>query len=492
MLRGLAQKRGADYLLLGLITLAVYGRIIGHDFINWDDENYVLLNKAVQGFSWPHLHQVFTTSYLGNFAPLHMVSYMFDYTLWGLRPGGFLFTNLVLHLLNGLLWYRMLSRWYHDRLLALVAACLFLLHPVQVESVAWISQRKTLLALFFFLVAWDCYCRYRQPTAGSGRSLYAASLATFALALLSKSVVVIFPLMLLCYDACFEKGADRFRLKDKIPYFFLATAGIAFALLSQSQELSGGRVAYHGGSAWYTFLTMLPVLCRYLAMIVWPANLSALYSPLLHTSVNGTVIGAAAFLLLLAAVFAYLYRRDSRIGFWALFWLLGLLPVLQIIPLNTLISDRYLYFPMLGASVLAATGIAHAMRYFDAQHKAATKTLAAGVVLLLATLSFLRAGVWKDSLTLWLDTVEKTPESSRAWGNLGAAYQRLDARAEAVGAYLRGLELYPDNEQILYNLGKLYYASGNYTEAENCFRRLPQGYDNSGIVPLSAPDGGRP
>jgi 4-amino-4-deoxy-L-arabinose transferase-like glycosyltransferase len=484
MLKTLMNNRGTDMLFLALVVFAVYGRIIGHDFINWDDESYVVFNQAITGFTWEHLKEAFSTNYVGNYAPLHIISYMLDYTLWGMYPGGFLFMNVVLHSVNGILWYRMLLRWYEDRLLAVVAACLFLVHPVQVETVAWVSQRKNLLAMLLFLVAWNCYCCFREAPVGRGWSSYIVSVAAFGLAILTKSVVVIFPLVLLWYDFCFEEADGRFQVKDKIPFFLLSAGGVALAVFSQSQELNGGRVGYHGGSAWYTFLTMVPVLCSYISMIVWPTSLSALYSPLLRTSIDGAVLSSAALLVMISGAGFALYRRDRRSGFWVLLWLIGLLPVLQIIPLNTLISDRYLYFPMLGVSALTGVGCAYVVKRAGVRHGVLARTLIAGVLMTLALLSFFRAEKWKDSLTLWKDAVAKVPESSRAWGNLGAAYQRIDAPQEAFEAYQRGLELYPDNEQILYNLGTMYYYAGDNEEAQRYFQRLPSGYRIDGVVPL--------
>lgn len=477
--------RLTDMLLLGLAAFIVYGRSIGHSFLNWDDASYVVNNQTVAGFSIEHVREAFSTYFVGNYAPLHIISYMFDYSLWGLSPGGFVFTNICLHACNGILWYRMLFRWYSDRFLAAVAACLFLVHPVQVESVVWVSQRKNLLALFLFLIAWDSYCRYRRAAPGGRGGFYVLSLAAFGLALLTKSVVVIFPVVLICYDLCFEEKQNRLLIIDKIPYILLTASGVILALLSQAQDVTGGRVAYHGGSAWYTFLTMLPVLCRYVSMIVWPVNLSALYSALLHTAPDGTVICAALFLALLAAGGVALYHRDSRSGFWALFFLIGLLPVLQIIPLNTLISDRYLYFPMLGVSALAGVAAFHAVQTAGRRFAVFIKAAVSGLLLCLAVLAFLRTEVWKDSLSLWQDAVAKVPESARAWGNLGNAYEMLDARPEALEAYRRSLELNPDNDQVLYNLGTMYYYAGEYDKARSYYQRLPKGYRPDGIAPLS-------
>jgi hypothetical protein len=125
-------------LLLALVV-AVYGRVLTHGFLfNWDDAQYVMENEAIRGFSWQHLSTIFTTNYVGNYAPVQMLSYMLDYSVWGLSASGFLLSNILIHTLNGLLIYKLFLRFYGGRILAFFGASLFLLHPVQVESVAWI------------------------------------------------------------------------------------------------------------------------------------------------------------------------------------------------------------------------------------------------------------------------------------------------------------------------------------------------------------------
>jgi hypothetical protein len=148
--------------ILVAVTVAVYIRILGHDFqLFWDDEKYVIANAAVKGFSLEHLRSAFTTNYMGNYAPLHIISYMLDYSLWGMKASGFFLTNIVLHVLNGMLFYALLIRFGFSRLQASFSTFVFLLHPVQVESVAWISERKNLLAMFFFLSGFIAYLSYR-------------------------------------------------------------------------------------------------------------------------------------------------------------------------------------------------------------------------------------------------------------------------------------------------------------------------------------------
>jgi len=214
-------------LVLTGATFAVYGRILGHDFLsNWDDNRYVLENVDIQGFGWDRIKAVFTSYYVGNYAPVHLLSYMLDYALWGLWPGGYLLINILLHTVNGLLLYRLFLQLVSGRIGAFFGAAFFLLHPVQVESVAWVSQRKNVLAMFFFLVAWELYRSYRDSRGRRAGGRYAASLVALLLALLAKSVTVIFLPLMVLFDRCYPSTSRRFSIGDKIPYL-LATAAVA-------------------------------------------------------------------------------------------------------------------------------------------------------------------------------------------------------------------------------------------------------------------------
>jgi tetratricopeptide (TPR) repeat protein len=461
-------------LLLVLATGAVYGQALGYDFLrNWDDNHYILDNADVQGFGWDRISAVFTHYYVGNYAPVHLLSYMLDHALWGLHPGGYHLTNLLLHGLNGILLYGLIFRLIPSRQAAWSGAALFLLHPVQVESVVWISQRKNLLAMFFFLLAWACYLAYRHTGTGKGRLWYAASLAALLLSLLSKSVAVIFPVAMILFDHCYG-GEARSRLRDKIPYLLAALAVAVLAILSQTPDpvsgRTGGLTAYHGGSPVATFLTMLPVFCSYLRLVAWPSSLSALYDPVIHKGVDGPVLLAVALLAGIGYLVWRLYRVDRRIAFWPLFFFLALAPVSQIVPLVTLMNDRYLYFPMIGVAGLVAWG---GSRLILRHSRVVTASV--GVILLaLAGVSLHRTGVWQNSIALWSDTVAKSPKLPLAWEALGEAYHYNPRpnREEAKKAYLQAIALNPAVDISRYNLGVLYLDQNDLASADQALSEL--------------------
>jgi len=468
-------------LLVLVATLAVYCRLPGHDFLmNWDDNTYVTANSSVHGFSTENLRAVFSSYYAGNYAPLQMLSYMLDYTVWGLWPGGYLLTNIILHVTNGLLVYRLLLRLHGQRLMTTIATAIFLLHPLQVESVAWISQRKNLLAMLFMLLAWLLYCRSRETEAGS-RSCYAAAVVSFLLSLLAKSATVFFPLALLFYEICFASGGKRGRALRLLPFFLLAGLFSLVAMQSQSPDVTGwsgldhgGRRDWHGGSPWATLLTMLPVFCAYLRLLLWPAGLSAIYDPQIHTSMDGTVLACAALLGFLAFLAWRLCRIDRRLGYWPLFSLLAILPVSQLVPIITLMNDRYLYFPMIGAAALAGAGVSYVDGRLGKRGGRLFHAVIVAILLALAVTSHLREAVWQNSRTLWQDAAGKVPARFDVWEGLGEAWQMLSPPrpAEAERAYLRAFSLYSSSPNNLYNLATLYVSQGNMVRGEALLQRL--------------------
>jgi len=466
-------------LLLAITAAAIYGRILGHEFLsNWDDNKYVLENPDVQGISWFHVKTVFTRYYSGNYAPVQMLSYMLDYALWGLWPGGYLFTNLLIHFLNTLLVYRIFLSFVGGRLASFFGAAIFLFHPVQVETVAWISQRKNLLAMLFFLIAWLGYTAYREKGSGRGRLYYAVSLAALILALLSKSVAVIFPVVMFVFDHCYLSTSGRPRIIDKVPYLAAALVVAAVAIHSQTPDYTdwgagGGRTGYHGGSIVTTFFTMLPVCCRYLGMIVWPTGLSSYYSPPLHKSADIYVIAAA---LVLAGVFFCcnrLYRFDRRAGFWPILFFIALLPVSQIVPLVTMMNDRYLYFPLVGIAALAGYSVEYNC------HKTSKRTVVIATVLgiysiFLGVISIQRVPFWRNSRTLWSDAVKKTPNEFMVWEGLGEScqYTAKPDDQKAIRAYARAIEIFPGSDISRYNLANVYLDLNDYDNADRILREL--------------------
>jgi hypothetical protein len=449
---------------------------------------------------------------------------MLDYEIWGLRASGFIFSNLLLHTANGLLFFLLLRRLAGDKVWIFPAALIFLLHPVQVESAVWVTERKNLLAMFFYLSSFSAYLSYRYKGWGEGKKEYFFCFVLFVCALLTKPIAVILPLMLVLYDFCYlEKGKHCQWQADKIP-FILAAAIMAWVTMQSQlpvsmQEIGAGRTSYHGGGPFATFLTMLPVLVSYLRMIVWPADLSTFYDPPIKTAVDFQVAGAALVCVALLLVGIALYRRRRDIFFWYALFFVGLIPVSQIVPIVTLMNDRYLYFPLLGGAAFIAFAVFRDVTWAEAMNTRRYTAILAIPLLVIgayATVTFQRVGTWQNSYTLWKDAVQKAPmvalthdgfgegllehgkideaiaqfriaislESDDAgkghnagWrkasavsrNNLGTAYGMKGMTDDAIEQFSIALQLNPEFDKAYFNMGNALMHKGSVDQALQCF-----------------------
>ena len=452
---------------------AIYASCLNHEFLtNWDDPLYVSANPDVQSVSLANLRDLFTSTYAGNYAPVQMLSYMADDWLWNGRPAGFILVNVLLHGLNGSLFCVWLRRIGMPGGLALLAALLFTVHPVQVESVAWISQRKTLLAMTFFLGALCCYHVYAREAARRW-TLFVCCLLFFTLALLSKAVVVILPAVLLLYDLTLRPASPPLRivLAEKVPFLLLSLFAVRVTTLSQGGAILDG---YHGGSLWTTVLTMLPVYRDYLVNLAWPLKLSAIYLENLKFAIDVEVLVSAGLLLATWATL-WLFPPESRrsASFWLTLFFLGLAPVSQIIPMMTLMNDRYLYFPLLGFSVYLLLLLQSLARRFQVRQDVSVALFFVGL-LLLAPVAWSRTIVWENALTLWQDTVQKQPHSSWAWSLLGDAQRKAGDFGGSITSYQRAVGIDPDLYQYHYELGRVFQHVGESGLAVQAYSRVLQ------------------
>lgn len=455
-----------------LATFILYGGILGHEFIfNWDDNVYVTGNEAIRSFSLANLSRAFSDFFVGNYAPLHIVSYMIDYSLWGLNPKGYLLGNLLLHGLNAFLVCRLFLLLDGRLPVALTAAVLFLAHPAQVESVAWISERKTLLSMLFFLLAFHSYIRYCRASGSNRRTWYALSLLAFCAALLSKAVAVILPLVCFAYD-WYRQGLKQAgkELLNKIPFIVLSAVLTLVTLFSQRS--ADGISGYAGGTPLTSAMTMLPVFARYLGKIFWPAGLGPIYKPPIKTAPDMEVFLSLLLFAAVAGVAIYLLQRLRLAGFALTLFLLGFLPVAHIFPLATLMQDRYLYFPLLGFALFVAVAATD-----SAQKLAGGRGMRFSVVCLLLAAVLLGGAtrqqipVWRNAVTLWAHAAENTPLSKQAWLMLAITHHDLGDAVAAEKAYLRLLSIAPKDGKGLNGIGILYGEQGDIDKSIHYLRQ---------------------
>lgn len=454
-------------MVLFLLLVITYYKVPSHSFlVNWDDNDYVTKNPAIRGFSLEHLNMAFSSYYVGNYAPVQILSYMLDYTVWGLKPFGFLLTNLACHFMSGILLFILLVRQGVWKWGAAFGTALFLLHPVQVESVAWVSQRKNLLSMLFFLLAFHAWLSYREQGDRTAWKWYAASVVFYTLSLLSKSVAVIFPVMLIFYDMLIPSGCrPSGKHVDKIPYVIAACAVGMLAFVTQTPEYGGGRVRYPDNLIDIP-LTMLPVLASYLWKVVWPApsNLCVMYFPELKSGIDAMVFISLCMVTLLIIFGFFLYRRIKPVFFWYTLFFLGLAPVSQVIPLVTLMNDRYLYFPMIGAAGLVAglINVGNEYGWGGTGKKWIAGIFLMGVVASLSYASFERGRVWESTITLFRDATLKLPSRPEPWSRLAEGYVHSGDITTAKIYYEKASELGRLDNEAMFNLAQIYLDLGDF------------------------------
>jgi|HubBroStandDraft_2_1064218.scaffolds.fasta_scaffold08317_2 tetratricopeptide (TPR) repeat protein len=470
-------------------TCVVYIRAAGNPFVNFDDQPYVTENSQVQqGLTRATFRWSLTTFDAGNWHPLTWISHAIDCQLYGLNPTGHHVTSILLHALNAGMLFLLLA-WATGRTgRSLVVALLFALHPINVESVAWVSERKTVLSMFFFLLALAAYGWYaRKPKVT--RYLLVALL--FALALTAKPMVVTFPFALLLLDfwplrrvqsqtpsATFP--APQYRLGwlvlEKIPLLLLSIASSVVTMMAQRGAIAQNEalpLLPRIGNAIYAY-------SAYLAKCFWPAHLASFY-PYEGERLNGWQFFSALFVL---ACFSYLAWRFRGRTYPAVGWLwfLGtLVPMIGIVQVGTQsMADRYAYLPLIGIFCAVVWGVTD---FAGSQHFS-VRSLAYGtaaILLLLSALTWRQIGVWHSSYDLWAHALKVTRDNFMAENYVGSAillqtYEATGQRFsdEAFAHFQNAARINPNDPISHLNIGAYLHEHGQLREAAEQYQIVQQ------------------
>jgi tetratricopeptide (TPR) repeat protein len=474
-------------LVIASITFIAFLPSIHNGFVNWDDDRSITLNPDVHGINARHVATVFTSTYLNHYLPVTMLSFMGEYSLFKANPAGYHWTNLLLHIINALLVFALIYALSGTYSVSLLTALLFAIHPLQVESVAWIAERKGVLCATFYFSALIAYLHFRK----NGKPwTYTACMTLFALSLLSKSMAVSLPFVLLLIDYLSGLKIDKKNLREKTPFFLVSAIFMLVAYFSKQDSMNQGP---H-----YTLVQGLlgPAynICFYLVKTIFPVHLCALYSTGKHDAGLTVKMALSAILLCGIAVLVYRSRRSTKIVvFSTLFFLVTLLPVLQIVSSGgwTNIADRYTYIPMIGVYFLFAMACSLLLKSAFRNSKAARASMTLCGIAIVVILSFMtssRCNVWRDGHTLWNDVL-KTAPSSVAYTNRGFAYSSVHDYQRAIEDYNRAIDLNPAYAPIYNNRGNAYGALGDNTSAIKDYDqaiaidpRYAQAYGNRGIA----------
>jgi Tfp pilus assembly protein PilF len=451
-------------------TLAVFGRACVNGFVNYDDGPYAAQNRYVQnGLTLDSIRWAFTTTQGGNWHPLTWLTLQLDSMLFGSgRPAGYHLTNVLLHAASSALLFLVFARMTQARWRSVLVAALFAFHPLHVESVAWISERKDVLSTLFWILTLFAYVRYTEEPRPARFLLVAIFLA---LGLAAKPMLVTLPFVLLLLDYWPLDGSSTLSgsrrtwtglLVEKIPLFAIAAVFSGIAIFAQNKE---GALRTFEEVPFRIRLENAPVAyLRYIGMALWPTNLAVFY-PLPG---NGFPIWQwAGSLLLLLAISFLAFRYAPRWPWLAVGWLwfLGtLVPVIGIVQVGRqALADRYSYVPSIGLFLIAGWGIAEFFCRLGWSRR--LLWVGAGTVIVACMgVTWLQVGYWHDSVTLWERAIE-CADSDLAHAQLGQALAEKGDRQPARQQFLLALELNPDNAQAHYNLGRLLADEGKLDEA---------------------------
>ena len=397
-----------------LATAVLYAGDLRLGFFRIDDPQYVVGNAWIQGVTWEHIRQILSSPYYLNYSPLHLFSYMLDHAIAGLNAYAFhLSNNLWAGIVAGFVYLVALALTQH-RLTAIAAAVLFVVHPVHVEAVAWISSRKDLVAAAFLLPSFLAYLKYRQRGA---IAWYLASLLLFLFALLGKLSVVAFPAVLLSFDLFIEKRPLPRSIADKIPFVLLALLVIVAVQHAQPETGAQPDISMRATS-FAQGMWLLTGLGNYVLYRVPPANGTALAQ-----------LAGAIFLLALF-IFPLLLRKRYPLATVLTYWILFTYLPTQVLSFSYPVTDRYLFLPSIGAVVLIAWLVFNATDHLPKWNVAAVTALVAvvGLVWLKKTVDYLAE--WENPRSVWFSATRKTNDF-HVYYELGWEYLDKSARLGA-------------------------------------------------------------
>ncbi|MBI4550598.1 MAG: tetratricopeptide repeat protein [Candidatus Omnitrophica bacterium] len=445
-------------LLIAAGSLFLYLPALQLGFTNWDDNMYVLQNPVIHALTWDRIQKIFTSLIFANYHPLTLLSYACQYAWFGSNPLGYHAVSVLFHAGNGALVYALARALTGARWTAFFVACIFAVHPLQVESVAWISSQKTLESGFFSLLSILSYLRFLDR---KSKRWYALALLFFAIALFFKPTAVTLPLVLILADALLHKTRLTEAVFRAIPFLALSLLEASLVFIAHQTEKAFAPIP---GDDRLNF-TVVPfwTVSSYLRKIFWPSDLLPLYPTLKSAGWSDLRFGLpAAAVISLLILLAVNFWRSRRSTFFGCFFLLLLLPTLNLFPLSAPLADRYTYLPLIGPLGLAGLFLHHAAGRFIPRPAVRAIVLGLPLLILIPLFQTTRAGIahWKDSKTLWSYVLSRNPLHALAHVKYGEAVYETGDLDQAIAEIREGIRLGLNNPLFAKNLVAMYIDKG--------------------------------
>jgi protein O-mannosyl-transferase len=478
-------------LALAILTVITFWSLKDCGFINLDDDFYVYGNAYVQsGLNWHSVGQAFSSELEKvscHWHPLTWMSLMLDYQIFGLNPQGFHLINLLFHVMNTILLFLVLRRMTKTLWPSAFVACLFAIHPLHVESVAWVTERKGVLSAFFWMLTVGAYSYYVEHP---GFRRYFFVFLFFVLGLMAKSIVVTLPFVLLLLDYWplqrfgevrrdhkvqkeileVKKPADpQYKwsliyplLWEKIPLFALSIlSSIVTYLVAQkigsvipSEEMP---LVVRMGNAFVSYIA-------YIGKMIWPSNLAIFY-PYSGLLVPWQVLGSVSLFIAITLVVIWMIKKTPYLATGWLWYIGTLVPVIGIVQVgNQAIADRYTYIPLIGLFIMVAWGVPDLLRKWK-YRKEIFIALSVLIISSLSIITWTQVGYWQNSITLYDHTLKVTDYNWLIYNGRCVAYSNLDNYSQAIDDCSRAIEIKPDYFEAYTSRGIAYFSLGNYKQA---------------------------
>ncbi len=462
---------GLCLLLIGGIV-AVYSRVAGFDFLDYDDPFYVTRNPHVlTGLTWAGVKWAFTTMHAGNWFPFVWLSLMLDRTLFGSSAAVFHLVNVAFHIANTILLFLVFKRYTKSIWPSFFAAAAFALHPLHVESVAWITERKDVLSTLFWLLTMLAYIRYvKIPSARR----YVIVCLAFTLGLMSKSMLVTLPLVLILLDYWpLNRLNSKFSFLnsfcEKIPLLILSVVVSVVTVIAQKSAGAVSRIeAVPFGQR---FGNALVSYCDYILKMFWPVELAVYYPHPIKSLVFWKIAAALAVLLAISITVILLRNRRYLLVGWL--WYLGtLLPVIGLVQVGSqAMADRYTYIPLTGIFIM----LIWLVKDIVGQHRLRqiiAGLAGSGILCALGVISFVQVGYWRDTITLFKHCEAMTPDNVVVHMYLGTGFAHKGDAESALQEFEKALKFEPNETRTFYNIGLMLVSLGRIDEAVEYFNRI--------------------
>lgn len=444
-----------------IVTIIVYSKFLFFGHISWDDPEMVFKNKFVKGFD---IKALFSNHFVGNYIPITMLVHSIGWLLFENSDGAHHFINLLFHLINGILVYQLGKRLFKNDLIASIGVVIFLLHPMQVESVGWIGELKNVLSTTFYLAGVLSYLNFTEH---SKMKDYVLCLLFFVLGCLSKSSVVVFPLALICIDILIQKKVSLKFMINKIPFILLA---ILFGIINIKTQTADQFINHSHEFPFYQRIGFAGfALLKYLILFLVPVNLSVIY-PYPEISNSVFVVGFSGLLIIASLIFLFIKQKKYPALAILLFILANLILVLQFLPFGeVLYADRYMYVPLIGFAWLLGLLIS--------KLKIQPTLISVIFTVLFSVFSFARANDWKSALNLYEDINKKYPNQFIVLNSAGVESMFLNEDNKALEYLNKAVSVAPRNYKGFYNRGLLYLKNNKAEDAIKSFNQVIELYE---------------